>query len=341
MRVLITGGCGMIGYAIAKHNKTIGNEVIVIDNLERSSLLGHEVDIIRKEFNQNKLKKLKIPVINSDVSDPSTFADILDIDAIFHMAAQCGVPPSIANPRRDFEVNTIGTFNVLELARKTGAAVIYASTNKVYPLHDMFTKEGNRWRFQNDEFAKWGFPESANYFGARTPYGTSKYCGDLLCQEYSYTYGIRTGVFRMSCIYGPNQFGFEEQGWATWFLIATMKGWPITIFGDGDQVRDMLHVTDVVDAYMCFLNSDIKHGIWNLGGGPENTLSLHDHLNICEQLFNKRSQVEYKDWRPLDQKAYISDTRKVKWELDWLPSINPYNGLKDVSEWVDSNLSIF
>jgi len=341
MRVLVTGGCGMIGYHVARHNRALGNEVFVVDNLERSSLLGHEVSQVRKYFNQVDLQKRGVTVINADISEEVVFDSIPPVDAIFHMAAQCGVPTSIANPRRDFQVNTLGTFNVLEFARETGAPLVYASTNKVYPLHSMFTKEGSRWRFQNDNYAKWGFPENNSYHGARTPYGTSKYCGDLLCQEYSHTYGIRTGVFRMSCIYGPNQFGFEEQGWATWFLIATLKGWPLTIFGDGDQVRDLLHVTDVVDAYMTFINSDVKHGIWNLGGGPDNTLSLKEHLNICEEIFGKRSEVEYKDWRPLDQKTYVSDIRHVKRCLDWEPTIDPYEGLKDVAEWIESNPSVF
>lgn len=331
----------MIGYHVAKHNKTIGNEVIVLDNLERSSLLGHEVSLDRKYFNQLDLQRRGVIVINEDVSNEVVFDSLPAVDTIFHMAAQCGVPTSIANPRRDFQVNTLGTFNVLEFAKETGASVVYASTNKVYPLHNMFIKEGSRWRFQRDDFAQWGFPESNNYVGARTPYGTSKYCGDLLCQEYSHTYGIRTGVFRMSCIYGPNQFGYEEQGWATWFLIATLKGWPLTIFGDGDQVRDLLHVTDVVDAYMAFINSDVKHGIWNLGGGPENTLSINEHLDICEIFLDKRSEVEFKDWRPLDQKAYISDIRRVKRDLDWEPTIDPCAGLKDVTEWIESNPSVF
>lgn len=331
----------MIGYHIAKHQKHLGNDVIVIDNLERSSLLGHEVSETRKYFNQSDLKSRNIVVINEDISKEVTFDSIPPVDAIYHLAAQCGVPTSIANPRRDFEVNSLGTLNVLEFARETGAAVAYASTNKVYPLHNLFVKEGNRWRFQRDDFAKFGFPESNNYVGARTPYGTSKYCGDLLCQEYSHTYGVRTGVFRMSCIYGPNQFGFEEQGWAVWFMIATMKGWPITVFGDGDQVRDMLHVSDVVDAYTSFIKSDVKHGIWNLGGGPENTLSINEHLDLCEQLFDRRSVVEYRDWRPLDQKCYISDIKRAGWDLDWKPTINPYEGLKDVKEWIESHPSIF
>ena len=341
MKVIVTGGCGLVGFHAAMFYHDRGHEVTVIDNLERSDLLGHKVNEARRLYNYSKLNKMNIPVYFDDVSVPSTWGKHREADAVIHMAGQCGVPTSINNPRRDFEVNTIGTFNALEFCRRTGAKLVLASTNKVYPLHEGFTKSGGRWNFTNRVWQVNGFPIVNDLVGARTPYGNSKMAADLLCQEWAHTYGVRTGVFRMSCIYGPNQMGFEEQGWATWFIIATLKGWPITIYGDGDQVRDMLYVEDCVKAYDNFIDSGINHGVWNLGGGPGNTLSLNEHLNTLESLTGLRSPVTYSEWRPLDQKCYVSDIRNIEDDLEWKPSINPEKGLAMTLDWVKSNLDLF
>ena len=208
MRVLVTGGCGMIGFHAAKYYHEQGHHVDVMDNLERSSLLGHEVSPEREIFNREALIEMGIFVFPYDVSAPCSFAGLQGHDVILHFAGQCGVPTSIEDPRRDFEVNALGTFNMLEYARKWAAVVAYASTNKVYPIHGGFEKHGSRWGFERPDWHMNGVPVTGSLSGARTPYGTSKYTGDLLCQEYAHTYGLRTGVFRMSCIYGPNQFGF-------------------------------------------------------------------------------------------------------------------------------------
>lgn len=340
-RVLVTGGAGLIGFHAANYYKNKGCHVDVLDNLERSDLLGHVVSPDRMYFNTDRLKEAGIHWINGDVSDKNVFTFLDRYDYILHFAGQCGVPTSIANPRRDMEVNYLGTFNVLEFARRTGAAVAFASTNKVYPLHDVFVKNEQVWEFANRKWSLSGFPEVNDLEGSRTPYGASKYAADVLCQEYAHTYGIRTGVFRMSCIYGPNQFGFAEQGWATWFIIATLQGTPLTIYGDGDQVRDMLHVEDCVKAYDAFLSSNVKHGVWNLGGGVDNTLSLNKHLKLLETISGRRSAVHHEDWRPSDQKCYVSDISKIRRELNWEPKINPEEGLAQVAEWVQNHIKIF
>jgi CDP-paratose 2-epimerase len=343
MRVLVTGGCGMIGFHAAKYYHEAGHEVTVMDNLERSSLLGHEVNAKRQVFNRGKLIEMGISVLPYDVSDRGSFAALQGHDWILHFAGQCGVPTSIEDPRRDFEVNAIGTFNVLEYARANDSVVAYASTNKVYPIHDGFVKAAGKWHFAHPGWDMHGVPVTGSLTGARTPYGTSKYTGDLLCQEYAHTYGLRTGVFRMSCIYGPSQFGFEEQGWATWFIIAKMKGWPITIYGDGDQVRDMLYVEDCVKAYDAFIQSDVHDGVWNLGGGVNNTLTLNEHLKEMDAILPNinNSPVTFDDWRPLDQKCYVSDLRPIMQELDWRPTVHPAEGLARTTAWVDENLEIF
>ena len=214
MRVLVTGGCGLIGFNAAKYYAEQGAEVDVMDNLERSDLLGHRVSEERRTFNSRALKELGVNVHHHDVSLRTDWIQHDGHDLILHYAGQCGVPTSIDNPRRDFEVNTIGTFNALEYAREHNATLCFASTNKVYPIHDAFVRYHgeNRWSFIKPEWEAFGVGTSADSLrGSRTPYGTSKYSADLLCQEYAHTYGVKTGVFRMSCIYGPHQFGFAEQ----------------------------------------------------------------------------------------------------------------------------------
>jgi CDP-paratose 2-epimerase len=341
VKVLVTGGCGLIGYHASKYFHEQGHEVVVMDNMERSSLLGHKVSPEREMFNAKLLTKMGVQVWTYDVSLNNSFNMFEEMDYIVHLAGQCGVPTSIENPRRDMEVNLIGTFNVLELARRTGAAVAFASTNKVYPIHDGFrlNDETNKWEFDSLQYRHYGFPVVNDLVGSRTPYGWSKYSADLLCQEYAHTYGVKTGVFRMSCIYGPNQFGFEEQGWATWFVIAAQKRKEITIYGDGKQTRDMLYVEDCVKAYDAFFKSPLTHGVFNLGGGPDNVLSLNEcieHLGIYSKSF-----IGHAPWRPSDQRSYVSDIRPLNLGLGWKPEVSPFEGLGRVQDWVEENESIF
>ncbi len=339
MKVLVTGGCGMIGYHTAMYYHNQGHEVDVMDNYERSELLGHEVSSRRKYFNSSLLKQVGINVFPNDVSVQESWLLHTGHNLIVHLAAQCGVPTSIENPRRDFEVNVVGTFNALEYARKHNSIFVFASTNKVYPIHDQFMKLGKKWGFDNPTWNLNGFPELDELTGSRTPYGWSKYAADLLCQEYHHTYGLKTGVFRMSCIYGPNQFGFEEQGWATWFVIATHNKKEITIFGDGCQVRDMLYVGDCVKAYDAFVTSKIEHGVYNLGGGVDNTLSLNECLEILDS--EKKTWIRHDDWRPSDQKCYVSNISKLEYYLGWKPKTSPESGLAIVREWVEKNEAVF
>lgn len=352
MRVMVTGGCGMIGFHIARFYAENGDNVFVVDNLERSKLLGHEVSQERRTYNFKELEALGCKMFPLDISSTTTWRLVPRPDVIFHMAAQCGVPTSIDNPTRDFEVNTVGTQMMLEHARKSEARVVYASTNKVYPIHDAWEFDGGsniegqlrnpRWLWRNPVLNEQGWPIRDDLRGSLTPYGTSKRCGDLLCQEYYHTFGVPTGVFRMSCIYGDHQFGFEEQGWATWFAIATLKGDPIKIYGDGHQVRDMLWVGDLVQAYHKFATStEVHHGVWNMGGGPRFTMSLNECLDILERLTGKRSEISYHDWRPSDQKVYTSDIRPVVDALDWDPEVSPMEGMARVVDWVGANLEIF
>lgn len=170
-----------------------------------------------------------------------------------------------------------------------------------------------------------------------TPYGCSKLAGDLYAQDYAQTYGLKTGIFRMSCTYGERQFGVEDQGWVAWFTIATLLNKSITIYGDGKQVRDVLNVSDLVRVYDTFVNSNLKHGVFNVGGGPDNTLSLLELLNMLDQRTGKRSKINFSDWRLSDQKVYISNISKAQEKLRWTPRVSPKEGVERLAHWVLEN----
>jgi len=346
MKVLITGGAGLVGSHCAEFFATDNpkNKVIVLDNLMRSKIFGYDKESV--EFNWNYLKKFKnIERIKGDVRNDSDVARAIGkgVDVIIHTAGQPGVPSSVRMPLEDFSINAFGTLNVLEAARKKSKDTIicYCSTNKVYgenvdkiPL----IEKGKRYVFKDIA----GVDESmCTDLTGHTPYGVSKLAGDLYAQEYAYIYGMKTGVFRCSCIYGTRQFGFEDQGWVAWFIIATLFNKPITIYGNGKQVRDMLYVDDLVNAFNLFIKSDLKRGLFNIGGGPENTISLLEFLEELESLTGKKPKVNFSDWRPSDQKVYITDTSKLEKTLNWKIKTKVKDGIKKLTEWVRENESCF
>lgn len=354
MKVLVTGGAGLVGHHTAKFYLDRGDEVYIIDNLARSYLLRHDVSDARKHFNIKLSQAAGAHWICQSIGDPTAFASLPDdIELIVHLAAQTSVPTSIANPREDFMVNAIGSFDVMEFARKTGAAVVYASTNKTYPLHAGWekyllpSKKTMRWDWSDPDWYQNGFPVDGHHahpewsVGSRTPYGQSKYVGDLLCQEYHHTYGLRTGVFRMSCIADTNQFSFSEQGWLVHFIIQNLKNQPITVFGDGCQVRDILAARDLVKAYNGFFESKLQHAVFNIGGGPVNSLSLNEAIQEIEEVTGNKVPVKYEDWRPLDQRVYTSDIRPLKDKLGWEPKISPRQIVEDAVKWVETNIEVF
>jgi len=320
------------------------NKVIVLDNLMRSQFFGYDKASV--EFNWNYLKKFKnIERIKGDVRNDRDVARALGkgVDVVIHTAGQPGVPSSVRMPKEDFSINAFGTLNVLEAARRKSkdAIFIYCSTNKVYGENvDKIPLIEKEKRYVYDGIKGVSEDMSADLTG-HTPYGVSKYCGDLYTQEYAHIYGMKTGVFRCSCIYGTRQFGFEDQGWVAWFIIATLFNKPITIYGNGKQVRDMLYVDDLVDAFNRFINSDLERGLFNIGGGPRNTISLLEFLDELEILTGKRPRVNFSDWRPSDQKVYITDTSKLEKTLNWKIKTPVKEGIKKLTEWVKSNESYF
>jgi CDP-paratose 2-epimerase len=262
---------------------------------------------------------------------------------VLHLAAQVAVTTSVTAPREDFEINALGTFNVLEAVREAGitAPLLYSSTNKVYgEMTDVGVGEQNgRYGYQT---LPSGVSEHRN-LDFHSPYGCSKGAADQYVIDYHRIYGLRTIVFRQSCIYGYRQFGAEDQGWVAWFMIASQLGRPITVYGDGKQVRDVLFVDDLLDAYdAAFAAGDRAVGqAYNIGGGTENVLSLLELLSYIEKRQNRKLPYKFAGWRPGDQKVFVSDIRKAQAELGWAPKTDCVRGLGLLYDWVSENQGLF
>jgi CDP-paratose 2-epimerase len=266
-----------------------------------------------------------------------------ELDLVLHLAGQVAVTTSVTDPRMDFEVNAVGTFNLLEAARASGvrAPIIFSSTNKVYGgMEDVgvVVRDG---RYAYDDLPN-GVPESRG-LDFHSPYGCSKGAADQYVRDYHRIYGMNTVVFRQSCIYGYRQFGFEDQGWIAWFTIAAQLGKPITVYGDGMQVRDVLFVDDLVDAFEAAAgNIDRTAGqVYNIGGGPANVLSLVELLAQIENRLGASIPSARDDWRPGDQRVYVSDIRKAAADFGWSPKIARTEGLERLYDWVAANRELF
>lgn len=338
MKVIITGGAGFIGSNAASRYLRRGAQVVVIDDLSRPGT-EHNLEWLRR---QGDLEFLQIDIRDAWRTGQA-FAEHRDAGLVLHLAGQVAVTTSVADPRSDFEINALGTFNVLEAIRhaRVAAPVIYSSTNKVYGgMEEVGVVERDEHYVYAD--LPRGVPEEMG-LDFCSPYGCSKGSGEQYFRDYHRIYGLNTVVFRQSCIYGYRQFGFEDQGWVAWFTIATQCGLPITIFGDGKQVRDVLFIDDLLDAYdAAAANIERAAGrIYNVGGGPENVISLLNLLDYLEQREGRPVPYTRGDWRPGDQKIYVSDIRRAQRELHWSPRIGWQHGLTLLYEWVTSNLDLF
>ncbi len=338
LKILITGGCGFIGCNAAKRFMDKDNEIIVIDNLSRKG-------------SKDNLKWLKqqgeFEFIDCDIRDYAklrkVFADRNSVDVVLHFAAQVAVTTSVLDPREDFQINALGTFNLLEAVRenKLDPIFIYASTNKVYGgMTDIKVIERNG-RYEYESLPD-GISEN-RILDFHSPYGCSKGAADQYVRDYSRIYGLRTVVMRQSCIYGYRQFGVEDQGWVAWFTIAASLDKPITIYGDGKQVRDVLFIDDLVDAYEKAIdNIEIASGkIYNIGGGHDNKMSLLELISFLERFLNKKIEYSFSDWRPGDQPVFVCSIEKARKELAWQSKIDVETGVKKLSDWVKKNRFLF
>jgi CDP-paratose 2-epimerase len=336
--ILITGGAGFIGTNAALHFYKKNWEVSIIDNLSRK---GAEINLKWLLEIGNNIK-----FYNCDIRDEALLRKIFNennFDLVLHLAAQVAVTTSCLDPREDFNINALGTFNLLESIRlySPTSFFINASTNKVYgSLKKIPIKlDKNGYKFENLEK---GISESNN-LDFHSPYGCSKGVADQYTIDYSKIYGLKTCTFRQSCIYGERQFGIEDQGWVAWFIIASMQRKTITIFGDGWQTRDILEVKDLCEAYeMAWLNKEIISGnALNIGGGYKNTLCLRNLINILEDELDINIDTLSESTRPGDQPVYISDISKANSLLKWSPKINTNDGIRNLINWVKTNPSLF
>ena len=337
MKILVTGGAGFMGSNLVRHLAGLGHDCLVFDNLSRPGV-GANADWLRSEAGR------RVEFVHGDVRDAAAVASAADgVDAIYHLAGQTAVTTSVTAPREDFEINALGTLNVLEAARRSPRRprVVFASTNKVYGgLDDLEIAE----RATRYEFARGDGVSEAHTIEFHTPYGCSKGAADQYVQDYGRMYGLRTAVLRLSCVYGPRQFGTEDQGWVAHFIIAAVLGRPLSIYGDGKQVRDILFIDDLVRLYARFLEVDDPAAwgrAYNTGGGSAFTLSLLELLEILERETGRRPRVTFEAWRPSDQRVYISDTALVRRTLGWTPEVGPADGVHRLLTWVNAHRELF
>ncbi len=336
---LITGGAGFIGSNYAHRLLERGEKVTIYDNLSRAGA-QRNLSWLQQEFGENAFQ-----LIVGDVREAALLADAARAaEVIVHLAGQVAVTTSVTDPRLDFEVNALGTFNVLEAARLSGGdpIVLYASTNKVYGgMEDVeLVEHATRWYYKDLPLGA----AEAQPLDFHSPYGCSKGAGDQYARDYHRIYGMRSVVFRQSCIYGPRQFGVEDQGWLAWLMIAAVTGQPIVIYGDGKQVRDVLHVDDLLDAYdLAIERIEIAAGqVYNIGGGAGNVLSVWaDFGPVLEQLAGRKIPVGTGGWRPGDQRVFVADIRKAARELGWSPKVDVEAGVERLFTWVKENKDLF
>jgi CDP-paratose 2-epimerase len=330
---LITGGAGFIGSNLAHRLLSQGRAVRVLDNLSRPGV-EQNLQWLRDTHSTG------LEVMLGDVRDAQAVIHaVAGARQVFHLAAQVAVTSSLQDPREDFAINALGTLNVLEAVRERPVPppVLMTSTNKVYGgLEDVaLSVQGQRYLPLDAGLRSRGIGESRS-LDFHSPYGCSKGTAHQYVLDYARSYGLATTVFRMSCIYGPRQFGTEDQGWVAHFILRALRGEPITLYGDGMQVRDILYVDDLVDA---FLLAEQQSGAlagraFNMGGGPGNAISLRDLLDQIDTLHGERPPVTLDEWRTGDQRYYVSDTLAFQSATGWLPRIAAARGIEMLYRWL-------
>jgi CDP-paratose 2-epimerase len=330
--VLVTGGAGFIGTNLAARLLDLGHEVIVFDNIARAGVAGNLRWLSRRGGS-------RLHTCLADTRDAHALRGaVRRAGCIFHLAAQVAVTSSLEDPVNDFEINLRGTLNLLEAIRRARRRLplVFTSTNKVYgALPDIaLSRAETRYQPEDDNVRRHGIDE-ARPLDFCSPYGCSKGAADQYILDYARSFGLSAVVLRMSCIYGPHQCGNEDQGWVAHFLLRALQGRPITLYGDGLQVRDILYVDDLVDALlMCGEDQDALRGrAFNMGGGPENTISLQELLNEIASLDGRVPRVLREGWREADQRWFVADTRRFAAATGWRPRVEARDGIARLFRW--------
>ncbi len=338
MIAIVTGVAGFIGSNLAERLIRAGHSVIGTDNLSRKGA----------NENLSRLRSVEgeFSFHQGDIRDDSFLRDLFgnfpDADSVFHLAGQVAVTSSMIDPRDDFGSNALGTFNVLEAVRTNNMnpVLLYASTNKVYgKLDDLKVRDtGQRYMYTD---CPQGVSETRP-LDFHSPYGCSKGTGDQYMIDYARIFGLRTVCFRQSCIYGINQFGVEDQGWVAWFTIAALLGKKISVYGNGKQVRDVLFIDDLIDAYLSAVAQASKTAgqVFNIGGGPENTLSILELIGYLENKLEKKIEISFEDWRAGDQKVFVADISKARTTFGWQPVVTVPLGVDKLATWTKENLGL-
>lgn len=337
MKYLITGGCGFVGSNLAAEVLRQGEELFVLDNLFRH---GSDENLRWLRF----LGDFKYyPYDTRNVNDVETVIKEVKPDYIFHLAGQVAMTTSIANPRLDFEINGLGTFNLLDSVRKYSphSVILYSSTNKVYGDFEYLHFTEGELRYMCKEYPN-GFPETIT-LDFHSPYGCSKGCADQYLLDFYRIYGIKTVVFRHSSMFGANQHATFDQGWIGWFCEKALEkrahpDTPLfTISGTGKQVRDLLYSSDVVSLYMKAKDCEAAYGqVFNIGGGIDNSLSLLELFQLLERKLDIKMEYTQLPWRESDQKVFVADITKARDIIGWKPAVGKEQGLDNMLNWLQN-----
>jgi CDP-paratose 2-epimerase len=331
--VVITGGSGFIGANLAGRLLADGETVVLYDNLSREGV-EKNFEWLRETYGS------QVTLEVGDTRDAKALAEtVRNASAVFHFAAQVAVTTSLSKPRFDFEVNALGTLNLLDALRGMSdpPPLVFTSTNKVYgSLQDVELRErAGRYEPVDAGLRATGIGEGQR-LEFYSPYGCSKGTADQYVLDHARMYGLPAVVFRMSCIYGPHQFGTEDQGWVAHFLIQAMEGRPITIYGDGKQVRDILFVNDLVEALLQARQKAAKLAghAFNIGGGAGNTISLLELVQLIARVEGSEPRITWDDWRPGDQRYYVSDFSRFQEATGWTPRVGVNEGIERLYAWL-------
>ena len=340
MKVLVTGGCGFLGSWVCEYYARKGSGVVSYDSMTKYELMrtGYNVKGAR-DYNWDYLENLGVKLVKADVRNrQELFEYAKDCDFIVHTAAQPAMTLSIEDPRLDFSTNVLGTLNVLEAAREFRVPVVSCATIHVYGNQiNVGLKEGKKRYLRKPVAIGEEYPTLG---GTLTPLHASKASADTYVRAYIDTYKVKAASFRFTGLYGERQFGAEDHGWVANFCIRAVKGFPITIYGTGKQVRDILYAADAVSAFDAFYRRSVP-GVYNIGGGKENMISLLESIELIGRITGKKVQAKFAAQRPGDLSYFVCEIKKAKKHLRWSPLVRPEGGIRDLIKWIESNSKLF
>jgi CDP-paratose 2-epimerase len=341
MKVIVTGGCGFLGFHVCALFKAQGAEVIAYDNLAKHEFARNPyMQEAARDYNRRELERLGVRVAIEDVRDKETLiAHAKRADYLCHTAAQPAMTISWEDPELDFSTNTRGTFNVLEAARAAAIPVAVCSSVHAFGpdrINASLREEATRYTREPAAIDE----NEPTLQGAVTPLHASKRSNEIYVQSYIDTYKLRAACFRLTGIYGPNQFGGEDHGWVANFSIRATLGLPISIFGTGKQLRDILFASDAAAAFAAFYETPAP-GIYNIGAGPTATISLIESISLIEQLVGRKADVSFAAERFGDLRYFVADASRFRRATGWIPRVEPREGITRLTQWIAQHPELF